>query len=161
MLREQDFYAHDEESPQGDGCIEGAVSEGYSQNEKKGPLVMVVDDDDDNLTLLEYALELINVSFRAVKTGHEAIALARQHQFSLILLDILLPDMNGIQVLQWLRQHTDNGYTPAIAVTALCREGDRDRILESGFTDYLLKPFMLDDLTRMVSQYLSQGGTTE
>lgn len=121
---------------------------------KSTPLVLVVDDDDDNLVLISYALELMGVNFVAAGSGHEVMSISRQYSFSLILLDILLPDMSGVSVLRWLRKNAGTRQVPVIAVTALAQAKDRDRILKAGFTDYLLKPYMLDDLSAMVQSCL-------
>lgn len=117
-------------------------------------LVLAVDDDDDNLVLIECALELMGVSCAVARTGNEAMELISSRPFSLILLDIVLPDINGIQIIHWLRQQPCTHSIPVIAVTALARSGDRDRIMKAGFTDYLLKPYLLEDLNRLVQRYL-------
>lgn len=122
-------------------------------------LVLLADDNDDNLLLISYAMELLGIEFITAQTGQDVIFLAGQHSFSLMFLDILLPDINGTVVCKWLRQNSANRELPIIAVTALARPSDRNLILEAGFTDYLLKPYMLDDLSAMTLKYLRQNSS--
>ncbi len=121
------------------------------------PLVLAVDDNLDNLVLLEYQLE--SVSHCAVvtaATGESAVHLAQHTQPDLILLDILLPDMNGVEVIERLRKLPTTAGIPIVALTALARTEDRDRILDSGCNDYLSKPYDLDDLQAVVNRHLPQ-----
>lgn len=118
------------------------------------PLVLIVDDDDDNLLLMGYVLEMLGVSFLAANSGYEGIQIAHQHRFSLVLLNISMPQCDGIQVLKRLQRTTHYRRTPIVAVTALASKRDRSRLLTSGFTNYLVKPYMIDDVSRLVKQYL-------
>ncbi|MEO0456958.1 MAG: response regulator [Cyanobacteria bacterium P01_A01_bin.114] len=137
------------------GAGKALAVEGSSSAGERIPLVLVADDDDDSLVLMSYALELLGVTFIATKSGHEAMAISNQYEFSLILLDILLPDADGIQICQWLRQNPRTWQVPVVAVTALAQPADRDRILKAGFTDYLVKPYMLEDLNSLIQRCLS------
>lgn len=121
------------------------------------PLVLAVDDNLDNLVLLEYQLSSVaHCAVVTAATGESAVHLAHHSQPDLILLDILLPDMNGVEVIQRLRQSPETADIPIVALTALARTEDRDRILESGCSDYLTKPYDLDDLQAVVTHHLPQ-----
>ncbi len=120
------------------------------------PLILAVDDDEDNLLLLGEVLESMKCSFLTATHGQAALLLAQDCQPDLILLDVMLPDFNGIEVVQRLRQNQQTKKTPIIAVTALARAEDRDRLLLAGFNDYISKPYMLDDLEELICRYLSR-----
>lgn len=117
-------------------------------------LILVVEDDDDNLLLLSYAIEAFGCRFIGQSCGEAALAVAREHQPDLILLDILMPSVDGIQLLQRLKQDASTCQIPVIAVTALARTEDRQLLLQAGFTDYISKPYMLDDLEALIHRHL-------
>ena len=116
-------------------------------------LALVVDDNDDNLLLMQYALEMLGVAFVAATSGDEALQLADQHLFSLIFLDIVMSGKSGISVAQILRQQRCYSKTPIIAVTALAFPKDRLRLLAAGFSDCLIKPYLLRELDVLVGKY--------
>lgn len=118
------------------------------------PLVLAVDDDADSLFLLTEVLSASNYSYVTATNGQAALALAQQHQPDLILLDILLPDLNGIEVLQRLRRDPSTQRIPVIAVTALAKKEDQHRILAAGCDAYLTKPYMLEDLEAKITRHL-------
>lgn len=120
------------------------------------PIVLAVDDNLDNLVLLEFQLaSIIDCAVVTATTGEAALHLAEHSQPNLILLDILLPDISGIEVAQRLKQSPTTANIPIVALTALARTEDRDRILNSGCTDCLTKPYDLDDLQTVVTHHLS------
>ncbi|MER3435010.1 MAG: response regulator [Leptolyngbya sp. ERB_1_1] len=121
------------------------------------PIVLAVDDNLDNLVLLEFQLAtVIQCAVVTAATGEAAVHLAQHSQPDLILLDILLPDINGVEVIQRLRQSPETAAIPIVALTALARTEDRDRILDSGCDDYLTKPYDLEDLQAVVNRHLPQ-----
>lgn len=117
-------------------------------------LIMVVEDDDDNLLLLSYAVEAFGCQFIGQPCSEAALATAKERQPDLILLDILMPSVDGIQLLQRLKQNASTRHIPVIAVTALARSEDRQSLLQVGFTDYISKPYMLDDLEALIHRHL-------
>lgn len=121
----------------------------------RSPLALIVDDNDDSLLLMQYALEMVGVAFVATSCGHEAIQLADQYLFSLIFLDIVMFGKNGISVLKELRQKHRYCQTPIIAVTALAFPRDRIHWLATGFSDCLTKPYMLYDLDALIGKHSS------
>lgn len=120
----------------------------------KQPLVLAVEDDDDNLLLIGYVLEAFGYRFMGQTDSQTALTLVKEHQPDLILLDILLPNVDGIKFVQQLKQDSMTCEIPVIAVTALARSEDRENILLSGFTDYISKPYMLDDLEALIHRHL-------
>lgn len=100
--------------------------------------VLVVDDDDDILRILKDNLELDGYSVETVETGREALEASERSAFDLIVLDLALPDVDGIQVCRLIREKSD---IPIIMLTARDRVPDKVLGLETGADDYLVKPF--------------------
>lgn len=122
----------------------------------KQPLILAIDDDEDSLVLLSEVLSSMICSFITATHGHTALLLAQTYPPDLILLDVMLPDFNGIEVVQRLKQNPQTMSIPVIAVTALASSEDRDRLILAGCNDYISKPYMLDDLEVIIHSYLSR-----
>jgi CheY-like chemotaxis protein len=118
-------------------------------------LVLVVDDNEDNLLLLTFLLEQMGCTFIAAVDGQTALDLAQRYQPILILLDMMLPDLDGMEVLSRLKHNPLTTRIPVIAVTALARQEDRERVLSAGCDEYVTKPYMVDELEEMLRRYLS------
>lgn len=119
------------------------------------PVILAVDDNEDNLLLVSLAVEqLLNCSSIAASDGETALSLAQRYRPDLILLDIVLPDLNGVEVIERLKQDWQTKTIPIVAVTALAKEEDCDLILAAGCDGYLSKPYMLDDLEKVIYRYL-------
>lgn len=116
--------------------------------------VLIIDDNDDNLLFAQYAVEHLGYRATALKSGCGAVATAMTCLPDIVLLDILLEHVNGIDVLHQLRKHEMLTHIPVIAVTALARPCDQASIMSAGFSDYLLKPYMINDLERMIGRHL-------
>lgn len=124
-------------------------------------LVLAIDDDDDNLMLLSYVLELLNCEFVGTTSGHSALTIAQERQPDLILLDVILPDIHGIELVHQLKQDQRTQQIPVIAITGLATSEARTELLSEGFSDYLCKPYMVDDLEAMVQHYLHPSPSSE
>ncbi len=130
----------------------------------KGPSkrrVMIVDDDADARDLIESMLsgegyELIKVS-NATEVGLKAAQLTPD----LILLDFLMPDINGFEVCKALRDNELTRSIPIMAVTCLSKEDDIERIFECGADEYLPKPFKVEELQEKVQELIGKGRTAE
>lgn len=130
----------------------------------KGPSkqrVMIVDDDPDAQALIEDILtdkgyELIKVS-NATEVGLKAAQLTPD----LILLDFLMPELNGFDVCKALRQNELTRSIPIMAVTCLSKEDDIERIFECGADEYLSKPFKVEQLQEKVQELIGKGRTVE
>lgn len=120
----------------------------------KRPLILAIDDNNDNLLLLNYALEHLDCEFVGETSGKSALEIARAQQPSLILLDLIMPDMHGIELVRSLKQDRRTSAIPIIAVTGLANLEDEADLLNEGFSEYLSKPFMIDELEAMVRRYL-------
>ena len=87
--------------------------------------------------------------------GRQALGLAIEQQPALILLDVMLPDISGVEIVRQLKQNSQTLTIPVIAVTALARQEDRDRLFLAGCDDYISKPYMLDDLEAVIQYHLA------
>src|SRR6476469_7816509 len=119
------------------------------------PLILAVDDAPDDLVLITQALSLFGYAFITATDGPTAIQLIQTYQPDLVLLDIVLRGMSGIEVIRELKQNAQLCSIPVIAVTVLARPEERSQILVVGCNDYINKPYRLDDLEMMLQRYLS------
>ena len=119
------------------------------------PKIAVVEDNPDNRLLVQALLEEY-YEISEFETGVDAVNGLVQDDPDLILLDISLPEMDGTEVLHWIRQQDALKKTPVVALTAHAMAGDREKFLEQGFNDYLTKPIideniLLETLTRWLN----------
>ncbi|MDI6725775.1 MAG: response regulator [Smithellaceae bacterium] len=94
--------------------------------------ILIVEDNDQNLYLMQYMLEKNGYLVVTARTGGEGIAIAIRERPALILLDIQLPDMDGLEVTRRIRASEDDGIIPIVAVTSFAMTGDRERALAAG-----------------------------
>ncbi len=118
-----------------------------------GKKILIVDDNKLNLKVASKLLTPYNVASTAVSSGHEAIELVKKETFDLILLDQMMPEMDGKTTLKEL-QKLPNFHTPVIVLTADALVGKKEEYLESGFNDYLSKPINNDELCTLLKKYL-------
>jgi CheY-like chemotaxis protein len=121
----------------------------------KLPLVLAVDDNRDNLDLLVQILDLWGCECVATSDGYAALLAASDRTPDLIILDICLPDIDGIELVNRIKGDPKLANIPIVAITALAKTEDRDRILLAGCAAYLSKPFNLDDLERIMRDRLN------
>jgi len=121
----------------------------------KRPLVLAVDDNQDNLELLTQILDLFGCECVGAVDGYAALSAAVDRQPDLIVLDICLPDIDGMEVVKRVQQNPEIRHIPIVAVTALAKPEDRARILQAGCVEYLSKPFNIKDLERVMRQHLN------
>ena len=131
---------------------------GERQNSTQ-PLILAVDDDEDNLLLLAYTLEPIGCTLMTAINGMMALSLARTYLPDLILLDILMPHMDGTEVVSHLRKDSKTQTIPVIAVTAMAVPHQRERLLLAGFNDFISKPYMIEDVEAVVRRHLRMKAT--
>jgi two-component system cell cycle response regulator DivK len=118
-----------------------------------GKQILVVEDNDKNMKLFRDVLLATGYRPLEATTGGEAIDLAITQSPDLVLMDIQLPDVDGIQALQRLRADVRTAGIPVLAVTALAMEGDRERFLAEGFDGYLSKPVDVREFIRAVRRH--------
>ncbi len=117
-------------------------------------LVLVADDNEANLLAVCSFVESLSATVAAAHTGREALTLATANPPDLILMDIQMPDMDGLETIRRLRARPETAPVPIIALTALAMPGDRERCLAAGATDYVSKPIVLADLGRAILRQL-------
>ena len=118
--------------------------------------VMIVEDNELNMKLFNDLLEA--KGYRTVKTrnGMEAMDLARQHHPDLILMDIQLPEVSGLEIIKWLKEDDDLHPIPIIAVTAFAMKGDEERIRQGGCEAYISKPISVVNFLETVKSYIGE-----
>lgn len=116
--------------------------------------ILIVEDDDQSLHLLTGVLEQQGYHIIQAHDGYEGLEAARQTKPALILLDILLPQMDGYVVAHTLRQDAAFACVPILAVSAVPMMSNQSRALEAGCTDYIEKPFDLGYLISKVKEHL-------
>jgi len=120
--------------------------------------VLIVDDDADILKLLNYNLENAGYSVQNASTGRKALEMVRKEPPDLIVLDVMLPDVDGMEVCRSLRQDTASRRIPIVMLTARGDEIDRVVGFELGADDYVAKPFSPRELVLRVKSILRRSG---
>jgi len=123
-----------------------------------GPTILIVEDNQLNLKLLNDLLEYHGYTILATSLGEAAVELARQHKPDLILLDIQLPDISGLEAARRLKAEEQTRAIPIIALTAFAMQGDETKVLASGCDVYVAKPFNIAELINMIASYTRQEG---
>jgi two-component system, cell cycle response regulator DivK len=118
--------------------------------------VLVVEDNEKNLKLLRDVLTAKGFTTLEATTGARAVELAREHSPKLVLLDIRLPDIDGMEVLRRLRADERTAAITILALTAQAMEGDRERFLTFGFDGYLPKPVNVVEIVDIVRQHCEE-----
>lgn len=121
----------------------------------KRPIVLLVDDDEDNLLMMSLALELWNYGFLTAAEGEAAVELAQSYIPDLILLDIILPDFNGVEVVQRLKGNHQTKKIPIVVLTALPKEQYREDMLKAGCSNYVTKPCTLEQLEKVINENIN------
>ena len=121
---------------------------------KRSPLILLAEDNEDNISTFSSYLEAKGYRIVVAKNGQEAIDLTKAHHPELILMDIQMPGMDGLEAMRQIRVDPTLVDVPIIALTALAMTGDRERCLESGANHYLTKPVKLKQLANTIEQFL-------
>lgn len=116
--------------------------------------ILYVEDNLDNRNLVKRILEAAGYQFLGTDNAADGIMLARRHNPDLILVDINMPDVDGLTMTQELKADAKFEKTPIIAITANVMRGDRERTLSAGCDDYIQKPIDVDHLPRQIAQFL-------
>ena len=116
--------------------------------------VLIVEDNDLNMKLFNDLLEAHGYRTLQTKDGVEALRMARQHRPDLILMDIQLPEVSGLEVTKWLKEDDELRSIPVIAVTAFAMKGDEEKIREGGCEAYIAKPISVASFMGTVERFL-------
>lgn len=118
-----------------------------------GEQILVVEDNEKNMKLVRDVLVATGYRTLEAATGGQAIELAAEHSPDLVLMDIQLPDFDGVHVLGRLRADERTERIPVLAVTAQAMHGDRERFLAAGFDGYVSKPLNIREFIGTVRQH--------
>src|SRR5690606_9702032 len=117
--------------------------------------VLVVDDDVRNLFALTTAFERYKIQTVTAESGHEAMSILEESDdIDIVLMDIMMPEMDGYETTQKIRREHKNTSLPIIAVTAKAMKGDREKCIEAGASDYITKPVKMDQLLSLMRVWL-------
>src|SRR5260370_22461306 len=123
--------------------------------------IVLIEDDSDLYSLVQYNLEKEGFALAGSQTGKGAVELCRRERPDLIILDIMLPDSDGLEICKAIRNHSDLAHVPVIFLTARASETDRIVGLELGANDYIVKPFFVRELiARIKLQFRNQATPT-
>ena len=117
--------------------------------------ILVVEDNELNMKLFHDLLEAHGYNILQTRDGMEALKMARQHKPDLILMDIQLPEVSGLEVTKWIKEDDALKAIPIIAVTAFAMKGDEEKIREGGCEAYIAKPISVTNFLKTVQQFLS------
>jgi len=116
--------------------------------------VMIVEDNELNMKLFHDLLEAHGYATIQTRNGKDALELARKHRPHLILMDIQLPEVSGLDVTRWLKEDAELCSIPVIAVTAYAMKGDEERIREGGCEAYISKPISVIGFIQTVREFV-------
>jgi PAS domain S-box-containing protein len=142
----------------GERCVEeprvGVERSARSVSTDGGPLVLVAEDNEINRLVAKVLLDKLGLRMAVACDGREAIQMASVHAYDAILMDCMMPEIDGLQATREIRAAEGAGHVPIIAMTALAMPGDRERCLAAGMDDYLSKPVRLETLGAVIHRWL-------
>ena len=126
-----------------------------------GKTVLIVEDNELNMKLFHDLLEAHGITTIETSNGNEVLDLAREHKPDLILMDIQLPEVSGLDVTKWLKEDEGLKHIPVIAVTAFAMKGDEQKIREGGCEDYISKPISVTHFIEVIQKHLGEGSVQD
>jgi two-component system cell cycle response regulator DivK len=117
--------------------------------------VLIVEDNELNMKLFRDLIETCGHEILEARDGIEALKLARQHRPNLILMDIQLPEVSGLEITRWLKEDDELRAIPVVAVTAFAMKGDEEKIRSGGCEAYIAKPISITDFLETIGRFLS------
>ncbi|MGQ0526556.1 MAG: response regulator [Alphaproteobacteria bacterium] len=118
--------------------------------------VLIVEDNELNMKLFHDLLEANGIRALQTRDGMRVLDLAREHKPDVILMDIQLPEVSGLDVTKWLKEDEELRDIPVIAVTAFAMKGDEQKIREGGCEDYISKPISVSRFLEVIQSYLNK-----
>jgi len=119
--------------------------------------VLIVEDNELNMKLFNDLLEAKGYGIVQTSNGMEALDLAREHKPDLILMDIQLPEVSGLEVTKWIKEDESIAHIPVIAVTAFAMKGDEERIRQGGCEAYISKPISVASFLQTIQSHLGEA----
>ncbi len=118
-------------------------------------VILIVEDDPKSLILTRDLLQVSGFTTIEATNGEQGVELARVKKPDLILMDIQMPDMDGLEATRILKADATTKNIPIVALTAYAMKGDKERVLEAGCDGYITKPIDIQELLKRVAEYLS------
>jgi CheY-like chemotaxis protein len=140
----------------GDNAVVSSDNSSNDENKEYSGEVLIVDDDPDTLFTISEIVQACNCKTYLARSGKECLEYLNQNIPDLILMDIMMPEMNGFQTLKEIRSNNKWGEVPVFAVTAKAMQSDKDVILNHGFTDYIPKPVNPTMISFKIEKLLKQ-----
>jgi len=119
-----------------------------------GQKILIVEDNELNMKLFHDLLDAQGYQILQTREGLQALSIAREHRPDLILMDIQLPEISGLEVTKWLKEDDDLAPIPVVAVTAFAMKGDEERIREGGCEAYISKPISVSHFLETIRRLL-------
>ena len=116
--------------------------------------VLIVEDNELNMKLFHDLLDAHGYRTLQTRNGLDALRIAREHRPNLILMDIQLPEISGLEVTKWLKEDDDLAHIPVVAVTAFAMKGDEEKIREGGCEAYISKPISVVSFLETIDGFL-------
>ncbi len=123
--------------------------------------VLIVEDNELNMKLFRDLLEAHGIATIETRSGLDVLEIARTQKPDLILMDIQLPEVSGLDVTKWLKAEDDLKHIPVIAVTAFAMKGDEEKIREGGCEDYISKPISVSRFVEVIKSHLDKPAAEE
>lgn len=117
--------------------------------------ILIVEDNDLNMKLFNDLLQAHGYNTLQANDGGEALGMAREHRPDLILMDVQLPEISGLEVTKQLKSDSDLKSIPVVAVTAFAMKGDEERMLNGGCEGYIAKPISVPNFLDTVAKFLN------
>lgn len=117
--------------------------------------VLIVEDNELNMKLFNDLLVAYGYETLQTQDGMEALKLARKHRPDLILMDIQLPEVSGLEITKWIKEDENLKSIPVVAVTAFAMKGDEERIRKGGCEAYISKPISIQQFMETVKKFLN------
>ena len=117
--------------------------------------ILIVEDNELNMKLFNDLLEAHGYTTFQTKDGREALSIARTHRPDLILMDIQLPEVSGLEITKRLKADEELRSIPVVAVTAFAMQGDEEKIRQAGCDDYMTKPISIAGFMKVVEYHVS------
>ena len=117
--------------------------------------ILIVEDNELNMKLFHDLLESQGYNILQTRNGVEALKIARDQKPDLILMDIQLPEVSGLEVTKWIKEDDDIRHIPVIAVTAFAMKGDEEKFRNGGCEAYIAKPISVNGFLETVARFLS------
>ena len=117
--------------------------------------VLVIDDNVINIKVISEALTYSGYKVCSAENGFQAVDVAKKENPQLILMDIQMPEMNGVETLKEIRKVPELEHTPVVAITAYAMKGDKEKYISEGFNEYMAKPVAINELIALADRFTS------